>query len=152
MAKQTIADDSNPRVELARSRDLARRVRRSQRATWFPLLVFADFDEVCIRTERLQVGMIANGRAVPHNVEVLDSASLQLLDLREEDDGMLRPQQSRSPFALVLQTPLSLATRNCAEWVLPTDVFTEYVPFAETHDYVKKIEAYWWLNRYLWAR
>jgi len=41
MANQKISDDSNPRVALARSRDLARRVRRSQRATWFPLLVFA---------------------------------------------------------------------------------------------------------------
>jgi soluble lytic murein transglycosylase len=32
------------------------------------------------------------------------------------------------------------------------DVFVEYVPFAETHDYVKAILKYWWLNRYLWAR
>lgn len=31
------------------------------------------------------------------------------------------------------------------------DVFTEYVPFQETHDYVKSILKYWWLNRYLWA-
>ena len=32
------------------------------------------------------------------------------------------------------------------------DVFAEFVPFAETHDYVKKILTYWWTNRYLWAR
>jgi hypothetical protein len=30
----------DPEAELSRSRDLARRVRRSQRATWFPLLIF----------------------------------------------------------------------------------------------------------------
>jgi hypothetical protein len=41
MAKQKVSGDGDPRVELARARDLARRVRRSQRATWFPLLVFA---------------------------------------------------------------------------------------------------------------
>ena len=41
MAKQQVSDDDDPRVELSRARDLARRVRRSQRATWFPLLVFA---------------------------------------------------------------------------------------------------------------
>jgi len=40
MANQDVAAD-DPRLELARSRDLARQVRRSQRATWFPLLVFA---------------------------------------------------------------------------------------------------------------
>ncbi len=40
MAKQELSD-GDPRVELSRARDLARRVRRSQRATWFPLLVFA---------------------------------------------------------------------------------------------------------------
>lgn len=33
--------DSDPRVELSLSRGLARRVRREQRATWFPLAVFA---------------------------------------------------------------------------------------------------------------
>jgi soluble lytic murein transglycosylase-like protein len=31
------------------------------------------------------------------------------------------------------------------------DVFVEYVPFAETHDYVKRIHLYWWINRYVWA-
>ena len=41
MAKQQVSDEDDPRVELSRARDLARRVRRSQRATWFPLLVFA---------------------------------------------------------------------------------------------------------------
>jgi hypothetical protein len=40
MAKQIVSPD-DPRAELARARDLARNVRRSQRATWLPLLVFA---------------------------------------------------------------------------------------------------------------
>jgi len=31
------------------------------------------------------------------------------------------------------------------------DVFTEYVPFEETHNYVKQIEMYWWINRYVWV-
>ena len=59
------------------------------------------------------------------------------------------------------QVARALASYNAGDgnvdtWTLPgrddPDVFAEYVPFAETHDYVKKIEAYWWLNRYLWAR
>jgi len=33
--------NSNPRAQLSLSRSLARRVRREQRATWFPLLMFA---------------------------------------------------------------------------------------------------------------
>jgi soluble lytic murein transglycosylase len=45
---------------------------------------------------------------------------------------------------------------NVDNWTTPgrddPDVFTEYVPFAETHDYVKRIHLYWWINRYLWAR
>jgi soluble lytic murein transglycosylase len=45
---------------------------------------------------------------------------------------------------------------NVDTWTTPgrddPDVFTEYVPFAETHDYVKRIHMYWWINRYLWAR
>ena len=45
---------------------------------------------------------------------------------------------------------------NVDNWTLPgrddPDVFTEYVPFAETHEYLKKIEMYWWINRYIWAR
>ncbi len=41
MAKQQILDDGEPRAELLRARELARQVRHSQRATWFPLLVFA---------------------------------------------------------------------------------------------------------------
>ena len=44
---------------------------------------------------------------------------------------------------------------NVDTWTTPgrddPDIFTEYVPFAETHDYVKKIEMYWWINRYIWA-
>jgi soluble lytic murein transglycosylase len=45
---------------------------------------------------------------------------------------------------------------NVDNWTTPgrddPDVFTEYVPFAETHDYVKRIQMYWWINRYIWAR
>jgi soluble lytic murein transglycosylase len=45
---------------------------------------------------------------------------------------------------------------NVDNWTLPgrsdPDVFTEYVPFAETHDYVKRIQQYWWINRYIWAQ
>jgi soluble lytic murein transglycosylase len=44
---------------------------------------------------------------------------------------------------------------NVDNWTLPgrddPDVFTEYVPFAETNDYVKKILSYYWINRYIWA-
>ena len=44
---------------------------------------------------------------------------------------------------------------NVDNWTTPgrddPDVFTEYVPFAETHDYVQKIQLYWWINRYIWA-
>jgi soluble lytic murein transglycosylase len=43
---------------------------------------------------------------------------------------------------------------NVDTWTLPgrddPDIFAEYIPFAETHDYVKKIEMYWWINRYIW--
>jgi soluble lytic murein transglycosylase len=31
------------------------------------------------------------------------------------------------------------------------DVFTEYVSFEETHNYVKRIQFYYWVNRYIWA-
>jgi len=44
---------------------------------------------------------------------------------------------------------------NVDNWTTPgrddPDVFTEYVPFAETHDYVKRIQFYWWINRYIWV-
>lgn len=44
---------------------------------------------------------------------------------------------------------------NVDTWTLDgrddPDIFTEYIPFPETHDYVEKIETYWWINRYLWA-
>jgi soluble lytic murein transglycosylase len=45
---------------------------------------------------------------------------------------------------------------NVDTWTTPgrddPDVFTEYIPFAETHNYVKRIQLYWWINRYIWAR
>jgi soluble lytic murein transglycosylase len=44
---------------------------------------------------------------------------------------------------------------NVDTWTMPgrddPDVFTEYVPFEETHNYVEKIQMYWWINRYVWA-
>jgi soluble lytic murein transglycosylase-like protein/TolA-binding protein len=44
---------------------------------------------------------------------------------------------------------------NVDDWSLAgrddLDVFVEYVPFAETNDYVKKILSFYWINRYLWA-
>jgi len=44
---------------------------------------------------------------------------------------------------------------NVDEWTTPgrddPDVFTEYVPFEETHNYVKGILTYWWINRYVWV-
>ncbi len=45
-------DDSNPRSQLSLSRDLARQVRRRQRASWFPLLVFAAVTFVAIPVTR----------------------------------------------------------------------------------------------------
>jgi soluble lytic murein transglycosylase len=45
---------------------------------------------------------------------------------------------------------------NVDTWATPArgdpDVFVEYVPYEETHDYVQKIQMYWWINRYIWAR
>ncbi len=44
---------------------------------------------------------------------------------------------------------------NVDNWTTPgrddSDIFTEYVPFAETHDYVKRVQLYWWINRYVWV-
>jgi soluble lytic murein transglycosylase len=44
---------------------------------------------------------------------------------------------------------------NVDNWTGPgredPDIFAEYIPFAETHDYVKRIQLYWWLQRYIWG-
>jgi soluble lytic murein transglycosylase len=44
---------------------------------------------------------------------------------------------------------------NVDNWTTPgredPDVFTEFISFEETHNYVKKIQMYWWINRYLWV-
>jgi soluble lytic murein transglycosylase len=44
---------------------------------------------------------------------------------------------------------------NVDTWTLPgrddSDVFAEYIPFEETNNYVKKIQQYWWINRYVWT-
>jgi soluble lytic murein transglycosylase len=45
---------------------------------------------------------------------------------------------------------------NVDNWTSPRradpDIFIEYIPFAETNDYVKKIMSYYWINCYLWMR
>jgi hypothetical protein len=41
MSADPVPDERDPRAQLSLSRDLARRVRHEQRATWFPLFVFA---------------------------------------------------------------------------------------------------------------
>ena len=60
-----------------------------------------------------------------------------------------------------VQIARALASYNAGDgnvdtWTTPgradPDVFTEYVPFQETHDYVKRIQQYWWINRYIWAQ
>lgn len=55
--------ETDPRVELARSRALARRVRQAQRATWFPLLVFALLTFLAIPVIRTGHGTL--GRCSP---------------------------------------------------------------------------------------
>ena len=93
--------------------------------------------------------------------------ALGISDFRQED--LYRPKQNVQFGAYYFSerlkrngsTDRALASYNAGDgnvdtWTLPgrddPDVFTEYVPFAETHDYVKKIQFYWWINRYLWAR
>jgi hypothetical protein len=65
MAKQYVSDDRDPRVELSRARDLVRRVRRSQRATWFPLSVFAVLTFVAVAVARLGHPVPTDCRAAP---------------------------------------------------------------------------------------
>lgn len=52
MSTSATFGDGNPRAQLSLSRGLARRVRREQRATWFPLLVFAVVTFVAIPVTR----------------------------------------------------------------------------------------------------
>src|SRR4051812_44602768 len=58
--------ESNPRVQLSFTRDLARRVRRAQRADWFPLLVFAVVTFLAIPVTRAghAAGLTCRGIAV----------------------------------------------------------------------------------------
>jgi hypothetical protein len=56
--------DSNPRAQLSRTRDLARRVRREQRANWFPLLVFALVTYLAISVTRAGHAVIVHCRGV----------------------------------------------------------------------------------------
>jgi soluble lytic murein transglycosylase len=94
------------------------------------------------------------------------SRALGVKDFRQED--LYHPKQNVQFGAYYFgerlkrngSTDRALASYNAGDgnvdsWTTPgrddPDVFTEYVPFAETHDYVKAILKYWWLNRYLWA-
>jgi hypothetical protein len=65
MATQQVSGDGDPRVELSRAHGLARRVRRSQRATWFPLLVFAVLTLAAVPISRSGHPSITACRAVP---------------------------------------------------------------------------------------
>ena len=66
MAKQQVSDDGDPRVELSRARGLARQVRRSQRATWFPLLVFAAVMFAAVPVNRAGHAVATRCRSVPN--------------------------------------------------------------------------------------
>jgi soluble lytic murein transglycosylase len=95
------------------------------------------------------------------------SRALGVKDFRQED--LYHPKQNVQFGAYYFgerlkrngSTDRALASYNAGDgnvdsWTTPgrddPDVFTEYVPFAETHDYVKRIHLYWWVNRYIWAR
>jgi soluble lytic murein transglycosylase-like protein len=95
------------------------------------------------------------------------SRALGIKDFHQED--LYHPKQNVQFGAFYFgerlkrnaTTDRALASYNAGDgnvdtWTTPgredPDVFTEYVPFAETHDYVKRIQQYWWINRYLWAR
>ena len=65
MANQSVSDDEDPRRQLARSRNLARRVRRAQRATWFPLLVFAVLTFAAVLVTRTGHPTAVHCRPVP---------------------------------------------------------------------------------------
>jgi len=53
MTNQPSVDEGDARQQLARAHELAQQVRRSQRATWFPLLVFAALTFLSIPVIRL---------------------------------------------------------------------------------------------------
>jgi hypothetical protein len=68
MAEQQVSEERDPRVELSRTRDLARRVRRSQRATWFPLVVFAVLTFLAVPVTRLGHQGPTHCRPTPHGL------------------------------------------------------------------------------------
>jgi len=95
------------------------------------------------------------------------AAALRVREFRQED--LFHPRQNVQFGTWYFGERLkrnrdlarSLASYNAGDgnvdtWTLPgredPDVFAEYIPFAETHDYVKRIHLYWWLNRYIWLR
>jgi soluble lytic murein transglycosylase len=95
------------------------------------------------------------------------AAKLGVKDFRQDDLFHARQNVQFGSFYFAerlkrnVQVARALASYNAGDgnvdnWALPgrddADVFTEFIPFAETHDYVKKILGYWWLNRYLYAR
>ena len=94
------------------------------------------------------------------------SRALGIKDFHQED--LYHPKQNVQFGAFYFSARLTrngsidraLASYNAGDgnvdsWTTPgrddPDVFTEYVPFAETHDYVKRIQQYWWINRYIWV-
>jgi soluble lytic murein transglycosylase len=95
------------------------------------------------------------------------AAKLGVKDFRQED--LFQPRQNAQFGSFYfgerlkrnVQVVRALASYNAGDgnvdsWTLPgrddPDVFTEFIPFGETNDYVKKILSFWWINRYLWAR
>jgi soluble lytic murein transglycosylase len=95
------------------------------------------------------------------------AAALRVRDFRQED--LFHPRQNVQfgswYFAERLkrnrEVTRALAAYNAGDgnvdsWTFPgrddPDIFAEYIAFPETHDYVKRIHFYWWINRYLWAR
>ena len=67
MSAHSLPDESSPRAQLALSRDLARRVRRTQQATWLPLLVFAVVTLAAIPVARAghPAGLVCRSAAGP---------------------------------------------------------------------------------------
>ena len=68
MTDRQVFVDGDPRSELSRTRELARRVRRSQRATWFPLFVFAVLTFLAVPVSRLGRLRPTDCRPTPHGL------------------------------------------------------------------------------------
>lgn len=72
MTAATPFSEDNAHAQLSLNRDLALRVRREQRATWFPLLAFALVTYLAIPVTRAghAAGLVCRGAAVPGPAEV----------------------------------------------------------------------------------